>query len=181
MGQHIEARGRIFTGEGIPGMNDTPQTPKRDTRKKGGKQLTIKQEKFAVIAVQTGNISEAYRQAYNTSNMAPETVHKLAYRLSVEPLVSQRVNEIQAQWRSERQETLCITEGKITEMLLEDRKLAYTVGQAGAAAAATMGIAKVNGLIVDRSKTDATLRHADEFTDEQIDQVIREAAGKTAH
>lgn len=156
--------------------------PKYDTRKKGGRTaLTLKQEKFAVAAVETGNISEAYRQSYNITNMASDTVHIAAYRVSIKPLVQARIKELQAQWASQRQEELCITEAKISAMLMEDRDLAVKVGQAGAAVSATMGLAKLHGLIVDRSKNDNTNRAVDEFTDAQIDAVIREVAAKTAH
>ena len=36
--------------------------------------MTPKQEQFARLDVETGNASEAYRQAYNADNMKPETV-----------------------------------------------------------------------------------------------------------
>lgn len=40
--------------------------------------LTPKQEKFCLVYLKTGNASEAYRQAYDTSNMKPESVNRKA-------------------------------------------------------------------------------------------------------
>ena len=54
-----------------------------------------------------------------------------------------------------------ITIDALTEQLLEDRRLAYRVEQPGAAVSATMGLAKLHGLIVDRAKlnADVTITH----------------------
>ena len=57
--------------------------------------LTPKQEAFAHKYVECGNASEAYRFAYDTSNLAIETVWDEAYRLSRHPEVSLRVRELQ--------------------------------------------------------------------------------------
>ncbi|MGL4546014.1 MAG: terminase small subunit, partial [Plesiomonas sp.] len=38
--------------------------------------LTEKQEKFCKALIETGNQSEAYRRAYNTENMKPESVNR---------------------------------------------------------------------------------------------------------
>lgn len=42
------------------------------------RKLTIKQDKFCLYYLQTGNASEAYRLAYNTSNMKPKSVTRCA-------------------------------------------------------------------------------------------------------
>lgn len=43
-------------------------------------ELTIKQEKnFCLYHVETGNASEAYRRAYNTDGMKPETINRRAF------------------------------------------------------------------------------------------------------
>lgn len=44
-------------------------------------ELTPKQEAFAQRFVETGNASEAYRQAYNAEAMKAETVHRKAKEL----------------------------------------------------------------------------------------------------
>lgn len=38
-------------------------------------QLTPKQETFCLAYIETGNASEAYRQAYDAENMKPDTVN----------------------------------------------------------------------------------------------------------
>ena len=56
--------------------------------------ITPKQEKFAQIYVETGNASEAYRQAYS-SKAKPETVYVKASELLSSGKVSVRVRELQ--------------------------------------------------------------------------------------
>lgn len=56
--------------------------------------LTDKQEKFAQLLVEVGSKSEAYRQSYDVSNMTSKTVNEEACRLSMNPKVAARVEEI---------------------------------------------------------------------------------------
>lgn len=53
--------------------------------------LTPKQEKFAQIFVETGNASEAYRQAYDTSGMKTETVNRNAMALLADNKIATRL------------------------------------------------------------------------------------------
>ena len=57
--------------------------------------LTPKQEAFAHKYVECGNASEAYRFAYDTSNMAVETVWDEAHNLTRHPEVSPRIKALQ--------------------------------------------------------------------------------------
>ena len=41
--------------------------------------MTPKQENFARLYVETGNASEAYRRAYDTGRMKPETINNNAH------------------------------------------------------------------------------------------------------
>lgn len=57
--------------------------------------LTLKQEKFCQYYVDTdGNASEAYRMAYDATNMQPETIWSNASRLANSSKVSARINQI---------------------------------------------------------------------------------------
>lgn len=56
--------------------------------------MTPKQEKFAQLYVETGNASEAYRQAYN-SKAKPDSVYVNASKLLSVAKVSLRVRELQ--------------------------------------------------------------------------------------
>lgn len=69
----------------------------KQQRKKQGQRLTEKQEKFCQFYIDTdGNASEAYRMAYDTSNMQPDTVWSTASRLLDNYKVTARINEIRA-------------------------------------------------------------------------------------
>lgn len=56
--------------------------------------LTPKQEKFCQEYVKSGNMSEAYRIAYNTINMKQETINKRSSELYHDGDIRGRVNEI---------------------------------------------------------------------------------------
>lgn len=56
--------------------------------------LTQKQEMFCLVYIKTGNASEAYRQAYNTSRMKPETVSRNAKALLDNNKIATRVEEL---------------------------------------------------------------------------------------
>lgn len=58
--------------------------------------LTPKQEAFAHKYVECGNASEAYRFAYDTSNMKMESVNRKAHDLVVHGKIASRVQELQA-------------------------------------------------------------------------------------
>lgn len=56
--------------------------------------LTPRQEKFCVEYVKTGNKSEAYRLAYSSENMKPETVNNNAYKLFSNNDILTRIEEL---------------------------------------------------------------------------------------
>ena len=116
------------------------------------KKLTPKQEAFACAYVETGNASEAYRRAYDAGAMKEETIWRKAKECLDNGKVTARVEQLQAK-HAKRHE---ITVDSITEMLKEDRDLARKNDQASAAVSASMGLAKLHGLIIDRSKIDLT-------------------------
>jgi len=57
--------------------------------------LTVKQEKFCIEYIKTGNKSEAYRQAYNTENMASDTINRKAFELSENGKIKARIEQLQ--------------------------------------------------------------------------------------
>lgn len=57
--------------------------------------LTQKQDAFALAYLHTGNASEAYRQAYNASNMKSESIHVKASELLKNGKVRVRIEEVQ--------------------------------------------------------------------------------------
>ena len=115
--------------------------------------MTPKQEHFARLYVETGNASEAYRQAYNAENMKPETVTNEAYKLLQSPDISAMVDDLKAE---ARQRHRVIVDDLLHE--LEQARaaaLAAPTPQSSAAVSATMGKAKMLGLLVDRAEIKA--------------------------
>jgi len=55
--------------------------------------LTAKQEKFARLVAEGKTQADAYREAYNSSNMKAETIHKRASELFLDGAVSGRVDK----------------------------------------------------------------------------------------
>jgi phage terminase small subunit len=114
--------------------------------------LTPKQEAFARAYVETGNASEAYRRAYSADKMSEKAVKVQACRLLKHPNIALTLERL----RVEHAQRHNVTVGSITAMLQEDRKKAHAAGQIGAAVSASMGLAKLHGLIIDRGRAHVT-------------------------
>lgn len=112
--------------------------------------LTPKQEAFALAYVETGNASEAYRRAYNAGNMKPAVIAVKASELLAHGNVSVRVKELQAAALDEHK----ITMSDILRELEEARVVALQQEkpQAAAMVAATMGKAKLLGMLTDKTE-----------------------------
>ena len=118
-----------------------------------GKKLTPKQTKFAQKYLETGNASEAYRQAYNVKNMSEKTIGNEAYDLLQHPGVSPYVKRQQAKAQVAHEVTL----SSITQELEDARLLGMTEKQTAAAISASMGKAKLHGLVVDKAQQDGDI------------------------
>jgi hypothetical protein len=62
--------------------------------------LTPKQERFVLAYLRLGNASEAYRQAYDVSNMAPATINRTAFALLKHHKITARLASIQKRTES---------------------------------------------------------------------------------
>ena len=115
--------------------------------------MTPKQEQFARLYVETGNASEAYRQAYNADNMKPETVTNEAYKLLQDPDISAMVDDLKAEARQRH----AVTVDDLLSELEQARAAALSAPtpQSSAAVSATMGKAKMLGLLVDKAEIKA--------------------------
>ena len=111
--------------------------------------LTPKQEKFCQVYIETGNASEAYRQAYNTEKMKPESVNSKGYQLLQQVQITARLDELRAEHKKRHE----ITVDTLVAELEEARKLAFETDKAAAAVSATMGKAKLLGLVVEKQET----------------------------
>lgn len=108
--------------------------------------LTPKQEKFCLVYIETGNASEAYRQAYNTSRMKEETVWRSAKEMLDHPKVAARIQELRAPAIEKAQVTL--------EQHLNDLKRLRDMAEADqkwqAAISAEVNRGKASGLYTDK-------------------------------
>lgn len=116
--------------------------------------MTPKQEAFALAYVETGNASEAYRQAYDVGeDTKPQVVWNEASKVLANRYVSVRVMELQ----QAAQERTLVTVESITAELDQARDLAAQLDQPAAMTGAVMGKAKVNGLLIDRVDQNQTM------------------------
>ena len=108
--------------------------------------LTPKQEAFCLAYIETGNASEAYRQAYKANGMSLKTINEAASRLASNSKVIARLQELRAPVVEKAQITL--------EQHLADlqrlRDLAEASEKFGPAVTAEMARGKASGLYVDR-------------------------------
>lgn len=116
--------------------------------------LTPKQEAFAAAFIETSNASEAYRTAYDVGeDTKPESIWVNASKLLSDAKVAQRVAELQ----QEHRERHSVTVDSLTQELEEARLVATAEGQGAAMTSATMGKAKLHGLLVDKNEIKADL------------------------
>jgi phage terminase small subunit len=116
-----------------------------------GHGLTPKQEKFVHAYLETGNASEAYRRAYDASGMKPNVIHVKASELLVNGKVSVRLRQLQAI----AAQRAVVTAETILGELEQARLLALEMRQPGAMVAASMGRAKIAGLVIDKKEVGA--------------------------
>lgn len=108
--------------------------------------LTPKQDKFCQVFIETGNASEAYRQAYNTEKMKKSSINRKAVEVLENVKITARLDEI----RGIHAERHNITVGKLTGMYMATYHQALAINSPSAAAAAVAGLGKLHGLINDR-------------------------------
>lgn len=118
--------------------------------------LTPKQEKFCQKYIETGNASEAYRQAYNAANMKPETVNRTAKELLDNPKIAARLAEL----RGNIVKRHGVTVDSLIAELEEARLIARGKEQGAAMVQATMGKAKLAGLDREGDKPAEELNEA---------------------
>ena len=111
--------------------------------------LTPKQEAFVRAYVETGNATEAYRSAYNTEKMKPASINRCAVRELDKVKIRSRLAELQGKAAARHD----VTVDRLTRELYENRAAAFEHNQIGAANAAVLGVAKLHGLVEDKSKT----------------------------
>lgn len=111
--------------------------------------LTPKQERFCYSYIETGNASEAYRRSYNAERMKPEVVAVKASELLAKGKIAVRIEALRGELRQRHE----ITVDDLVAELEEARKLAFETDKAAAAVQATMGKAKLLGLVIEKQET----------------------------
>ena len=115
--------------------------------------LTPKQEKFCLAYLETGSASEAYRLAYETRKMKPETVNKKAYELTQNGQITARLSELKKPVIEKAQLTL----ETHLERLDHLSRAAEAAEQYGAAITAETNRGKAAGLYTTKIETDQPL------------------------
>lgn len=112
--------------------------------------LTAKQEGFVQDVFIGETLTQSYRNNYSYENMSDDALWVEASRTMGVPKVSLRLIELQEE-ASERSQ---VTVMSITEELEDARKVSKTEGQGAAMTSASMGKAKLHGLLVEKSVID---------------------------
>jgi len=119
--------------------------------------LNAKQEMFAQRVASGDSLAEAYRQAgYEATG---EALYVNATTLSKKAKVALRIDQIVLARQRAVTATQMVTAQTITNMLMETYRAGLDLKQVGAAATAAMGLAKLHGLLVDKTE-DVTRRAA---------------------
>ncbi|HHW7520489.1 TPA: terminase small subunit [Mannheimia haemolytica] len=136
-------------------------------------ELTPKQEAFCLAYIETGNASEAYRQAYETEEMKSETVHRKAKELMDNGKITARIEELKAE-HAERHK---LTVDDLLKELEEARILAREKENPNAMTQATMGKAKLLGLdkqVIDHTSSDDSLKPQIQLTEGEFREIALE-------
>ncbi|HHW7473867.1 TPA: terminase small subunit [Mannheimia haemolytica] len=136
-------------------------------------ELTPKQEAFCLAYIETGNASEAYRQAYETEDMKSETVHRKAKELMDNGKITARIEELKAE-HAERHK---LTVDDLLKELEEARILAREKENPNAMTQATMGKAKLLGLdkqVIDHTSSDDSLKPQIQLTEGEFREIALE-------
>lgn len=122
--------------------------------------LTVKQEKFCLEYMETGNASEAYRRAYNAEGAKPATINRTAKEVLDNPKIAARIAELRAPIIAKAQ----LTVEDLLRELEEARQLAINTDAPAPAVSATMGKAKLLGL--DKQVIEHSVRVVDDGSNE---------------
>lgn len=136
-----------------------------------GDKLTKKQEDFLRAYLKSRNPKDAYKQAFDVKSMSDQQCAVEGNKLLQHPKITLRLRAS----AEKVQERTGVTIESILAELEEARQMAKMKENAGHMAQATMGKAKVSGLVVDRTE----VKKVDDFDnmplDDLRDYVSREA------
>ena len=119
--------------------------------------LTAKQESFAQAIVDGLNQSDAYRHAYDTSNMRPETLWVKASELANDDKVSVRIQVLRDLAAEISTAARAWNVDRIVEESETNLRLGRFLGQISAANGSIATIGKATGLLVDRHEVSGSI------------------------
>ena len=108
---------------------------------------TPKELQFAMAYVESGNSAEAYRVAYDTSGN-DATARRNAFTVLHRSRGTAEIERLQGEHRTRHG----VTVDRLTKELEAARQLAFQNKSPAAAVAATMGKARLHGLLVDKQE-----------------------------
>ena len=126
--------------------------------------LTPKQEKFCLVYMQTGNATEAYRQAYSTGNMKPATVNRKAKEVIDNGNIGARLAEL-------KQPAIEAAQLSLTQHLMDLQRLrdaAWADEKYGPAVVAEVSRGRASGLYIEKIQHSGTVIIAATPRDENI-------------
>ncbi len=132
--------------------------------------MTPKQQRFAEEYVVDHNATQAAKRA----GYSPKTAYSQGQRLlkNVEVIEAVRAKEARLRRKTE------VSIRSMTEEMRENREIAIKNDQASAAVQATLGIAKLHGLLIDRKEI--RKRPVEDMTLEQVQARIKEIEAELA-
>lgn len=133
--------------------------------------LTLKQENFCLAYIETGNASEAYRRAYNATNMLENTVNRRAKELVDDGKITARLTEIRKPVIEAAQVTL---ENHLND-LKRLRDDAWASEKYGPAIQAEISRGKASGHYIERVESGKP-GDFDKLSDDDLERYITDAA-----
>lgn len=130
-----------------------------------GNGLTLEQERFCMAYLETGKAKDAYLQAYGSN--APK---KDLTALMTNTAVVARVTFLYNQIMSLMQQSCAADLDLLVRELEQARQLAIHIEEPSAAIAATMGKAKLHGLMIDRKEI--SMKRPEDMTEAELRQVL---------
>lgn len=128
--------------------------------------LTPKQEAFCQKYIELGCATKAYYAAYDAAGSKPITANRSAKTLLDNPKIAARLRDLRD--RALRRHD--VTVDTVTAELEAARQQAMEINQISAAVNATMGKAKIHGLVEDRMKV---TRKIEDLSDDELAALAR--------
>jgi phage terminase small subunit len=137
--------------------------------------LTPKQEAWMLAYIKTGNGAEAYRTCYDANGMSDKAISVEVDRLKKNPRVALGLERYRKQVSERVLKEAVLDTNAILDELKEARDLALKLEQPNVMVSASMGRAKVAGLIIERSEQGKPGDFSAMSKDELREHIRREA------